>query len=215
MSMPKLSEVPAVTELGKKFEEALLFAAQKHAGQPRKGTEIPYVAHILSVAALVLEAGGDEELAIAALLHDVVEDCGGEPMLEEVRRKFGERVANIVDGCTDTYARPKPEWEKRKKDYLDHLRTADYETRLVSTADKLHNARAILADFMHDGESVWDRFKGGRDGTLWYYRAVTDELARMKTNRLTAQLQRTVDDLEDRVKGRRDRPPLSETRGGK
>ncbi len=199
MSMPKLSEVPAVTELGKKFEEALLFAAQKHAGQPRKGTEIPYVAHILSVAALVLEAGGDEELAIAALLHDVVEDCGGEPMLEEVRRKFGERVANIVDGCTDTYARPKPEWEKRKKDYLDHLRTADYDARLVSTADKLHNARAILADFMHDGLRVFERFAGRREGTLWYYRAVAAELGRANRNPLTVLLERTVRELDTLV----------------
>ena len=121
-----------VTPLGARFERALLFATRKHAGQSRKGTAVPYVAHLLSVAGLVLEAGGDEDLAIAALLHDVVEDCGGAPMLKEIRRRFGKRVAHVVEGCTDTDLDPKPPWRERKEDYIAHLRTADADTRLVS-----------------------------------------------------------------------------------
>src|SRR5579863_7272924 len=135
-----------VTPLGARFERALLFATRKHAGQHRKGTAVPYIAHLLSEAGLVLEAGGDENLAIAALLHDVVEDCGGAPMLREIRRRFGKRVAHVVDGCTDTDVTPKPPWRKRKEDYLKHLRTANYDTRLVSAADKLHNARSVITD---------------------------------------------------------------------
>jgi (p)ppGpp synthase/HD superfamily hydrolase len=195
------SHASSVT-LGKRFEDALLFAAQKHAGQKRKSTSIPYIAHLMSVAALVLEAGGDEDLAIAGLLHDVVEDCGGKPMLEEVRQRFGTRVANVVDGCTDACVVPKAEWEQRKLDYIEHLRCADEDIRLVSTADKLHNARAILADYQEVGESVWERFQGGHDGTLWYYRSVTAELARTKRNRLTPLLERTVQELDRLVTNR-------------
>lgn len=192
----------------------MLFATQRHAGQGRKGTSVPYIAHLLSVAGLVLEAGGDEELAIAALLHDVVEDCGGKPMLEEVRQRFGDRVARIVDGCTDTYEDPKPEWKQRKLNYLQHLRTADFDTRLVSTADKLHNARAIVADYLEEGEAVWQRFRGGREGTLWYYDAVSKELTRIDRNRLTNQLERTVTELKATVEGHgRDFQPIS--RGAK
>ena len=185
-----------MVKLGKRFEDALLFAAEKHASQTRKGTSIPYIAHLMSVSALVLEAGGDQDMAIACLLHDVVEDCGGEPMLEEVRQRFGSRVATIVAGCTDAYVIPKPPWRQRKQDYLEHLRVADEDTRLVSTADKLHNARAILADYLESGESVWERFQGGRDGTLWYYRTLKEELGRTKRNRLTPLLERTIEELD-------------------
>src|SRR6267142_7162774 len=124
-------------KLGPRFLRALSFAAEKHAGQTRKASTIPYIAHLMGVASLVLEAGGDEDLAIAALLHDVVEDCGGTPMLKEVRRHFGARVAKVVDGCsdTDTDTYPKPPWRERKEDYIRHLRTADADTRLVSAAD--------------------------------------------------------------------------------
>jgi GTP pyrophosphokinase len=124
----------------------------------------------MGVASLVLEAGGDEDLAIAALLHDVVEDCGGAPMLNEVRRRFGRRVASVVEGCTDADSDPKPPWRERKEGYIRRLRSADADTRLVSAADKLNNMRSILTDYRAIGESVWARCKGGRDGTLWYYR---------------------------------------------
>jgi len=174
----------------------LLFATRKHAGQTRKGTAVPYIAHLLSVAGLVLEAGGDEDLAIAALLHDVVEDCGGAPMLKQIRHRFGKRVAHVVDGCTDTDLDPKPPWRQRKEDYLKHLRTADADVRLVSAADKLHNARSVLADYREIGDPVWERFHGKRNGTLWYYRALLDEFRRGNANPLIPQLERVINELE-------------------
>src|SRR6266700_6057676 len=125
--------------LGPSFLRAFQFATKMHAGQTRKASTIPYIAHLMAVASLVLEAGGDEDLAIAALLHDVVEDCGGTPMLTEVRRQFGARVAKVVEGCTDSDTDPKAPWQQRKEKYLRHLRAADADTRLVSMADKLHN----------------------------------------------------------------------------
>lgn len=183
-------------KLGPRFDEAFRYAAGKHAAQTRKKTDVPYISHLMSVAALVLEAGGDEDQAIAALLHDVVEDCGGRPILEEVRHRFGTRVANIVEGCTDAYTIPKPPWKQRKLDYLEILRTADDDIRLVSAADKLHNVRTILADYRHEGDRVWERFSGRKDGTLWYYRAVLDVLRHGQSNRLVDELQRVVTELE-------------------
>jgi (p)ppGpp synthase/HD superfamily hydrolase len=185
-----------VTPLGARFERALVFATQKHAGQHRKGTAVPYVAHLLGVASLVLEAGGDEDLAIAALLHDVVEDCGGAPMLKEIRRRFGKRVAYVVEGCTDSNLTPKPPWLERKKAYIAHLRTADSDTRLVSAADKLYNVRSIVAAYREIGEKVWERFLGKRDGTLWYYRALLDEFKRKQATPLIRELERAVIELE-------------------
>jgi GTP pyrophosphokinase len=152
------------------------------------------------VAGLVLESGGGEDLAIAALLHDVVEDCGGRPMLKEVRRRFGRRVAHIVEGCTDAFTTPKPPWRERKEQYLKHLRTADADTRLVSVADKLHNARSILTDYREVGEPVWNRFAGGREGTLWYYRALLNEFRRKHSNRLVREFELAVPELEAVVK---------------
>jgi (p)ppGpp synthase/HD superfamily hydrolase len=185
-----------VTPLGSKFLRAFLFAAEKHKDQPRKTTSIPYVAHLMGVASLVLEAGGDEDLAISALLHDVVEDCGGAPMLKEVRRRFGDRVAKIVDGCTDADTNPKPPWRDRKEHYIRHLRDADAETRLVSAADKLNNVRSILSDYRELGELVWSRFNGGREGTLWYYRTLRDEFLHDYPNRITRDLDLVVRELE-------------------
>lgn len=182
-------------KLGPRFEEAFRLAAEKHGAQTRKKTDVPYISHLMSVAALVLEAGGGEDQAVAALLHDVVEDCGGEPMLAEVRARFGDRVASIVAGCTDAYTVPKPAWKQRKLDYLEVLRRADDDIRLVSAADKLHNVRTILADYRVEGDRVWERFSGRRDGTLWYYRAVLDVL-RARPNRLVEELQRVVAELE-------------------
>ncbi|MFZ0940999.1 MAG: HD domain-containing protein, partial [Candidatus Sulfotelmatobacter sp.] len=173
-----------------------LFAADKHAKQVRKASTTPYIAHLMGVAALALEYGGDEDIAIAALLHDVVEDCGGAPMLQEVKQKFGPRVAKIVDGCTDSDTFPKPPWRERKENYLRHLKDADAETRLVSAADKLNNVRSILSDYREVGESIWERFNGGRDGTLWYYRALLEEFQRGKPNRLIRELELAVRELE-------------------
>ena len=150
----------------------------------------------MGVASLVLEAGGDEDLAIAALLHDVVEDCGGAPMLTEVRRRFGRRVAKVVDGCTDADTTPKPPWRERKENYLRHLAHADADTRLVSAADKLNNVRSIVSDYRAIGEFVWERFNGGREGTLWYYRTLRDEFLRDAPNRITRELNLAVNELE-------------------
>jgi (p)ppGpp synthase/HD superfamily hydrolase len=185
-----------VLKLGPRFERGLVFATRKHAGQGRKGTHVPYISHLLGVAGLVLEAGGDEDLAIAALLHDVVEDCGGAPMLKEVRRRFGKRVAHVVEGCTDTDVTPKPPWRKRKGDYLEHLRAADADVRLVSVADKLHNVRTIVAAYREIGEAVWKRFQGKRKGTLWYYRALLNEFGRGPTNPLISEFAIAVGELE-------------------
>jgi GTP pyrophosphokinase len=182
-------------KLGPRFEQALLFASRKHHGQARKGTQTPYISHLLGVASLVLEAGGDEDLAIAGLLHDVVEDCGGAPMLKEVRRRFGKRVAHVVEGCTDSYTYPKPSWRERKESYLKHLRTADEDVRLVSAADKLHNVRTILCDYREDGEPTWERFQGKRQGTLWYYRALVRQFRRGRRTRLVKELERVVREL--------------------
>jgi (p)ppGpp synthase/HD superfamily hydrolase len=154
----------------------------------------------MGVTSLVLEAGGDEDIAIAALLHDVVEDCGGTPMLNEVRRRFGARVARVVEGCTDAFTIPKPPWRERKEDYLRHLAEADADTRLVSAADKLNNVRSILTDYRTIGEFVWERFSGGREGTLWYYRTLRDEFLRDAPNRITRELNLAVNELESLAK---------------
>jgi (p)ppGpp synthase/HD superfamily hydrolase len=183
-------------KLGPRFNDAFLFAAEKHASQTRKKTDVPYISHLMSVASLVLEAGGGEDEGVAALLHDVVEDCGGRPVLEEIRLRFGDRVADIVQGCTDAYTIPKPPWKQRKLEYLEVLRRADDDVRLVSAADKLHNVRSILADYRREGDSVWDRFSGRREGTLWYYRAVLNVLRQGKANRLVDELERVVTELE-------------------
>ena len=188
--------------LGPRFHRAFQFAAEKHAGQARKASTIPYIAHLMGVASLVLEAGGDEDMAIAALLHDVVEDCGGAPMLREVRRHFGARVAKIVDGCTDADTYPKPPWRERKEKYITRLKKENAETRLVSAADKLNNVRSILSDYRAVGESVWSRFAGGRDGTLWYYRTLRDEFLRSKLNRVTRELELAVSELESMTGGK-------------
>ena len=182
--------------LTERFEEALGYAAHLHALQKRKGTSIPYVAHLLSVTSLVLENGGDEDQAIAALLHDAVEDQGGLPTLQEIRRLFGERVARIVDGCTDAYVRPKPPWRKRKEDYLAHLRHAEADVRLVSLADKLHNARSILRDLRRDGPQSLSRFNGGRSGTLWYYRSLVTIFQELDDSLMVAELAEVVAEIE-------------------
>jgi (p)ppGpp synthase/HD superfamily hydrolase len=131
-----------------------------------------------------------------SLLHDVVEDCGGTPMLTEVRRQFGGRVAKVVEGCTDSDTDPKPPWRERKEKYIRHLRAADADTRLVSVADKLNNVRSILADYREVGEAVWSRFNGEREGTVWYYRALLDEFLRGKSNRLIQEFEPAVQEME-------------------
>ena len=162
-----------MTDLTERFQTALAFATELHRDQRRKGTEIPYVSHLLGVASIALEIGADEDQAIAALLHDAVEDQGGAACLEEIRKRFGDRVAGIVSDCTDADVEPKPPWRGRKEAYIASLDHKPKDSLLVSLADKTHNARAILDDLVVHGPALWQRFTGGRDGSLWYY----DQLA--------------------------------------
>jgi GTP pyrophosphokinase len=182
--------------LSRRFEEALTFATRLHANQFRKGNEVPYIAHLLAVAALVLENGGNEDEVIAALLHDAIEDQGGAATREEIRKRFGDAVVNIVNGCTDAETMPKPPWRARKEIYLEHLRTASPSVRLVSAADKLHNTRTILNDYRAFGEAVWSRFNGGKEGTLWYYREFIYALKAGHATPLLDELERVVLELE-------------------
>jgi (p)ppGpp synthase/HD superfamily hydrolase len=154
------------------FHNALAYASQLHETQSRKGTEIPYISHLMAVAGIVLEAGGSEDEAIAALLHDAAEDQGGEARLDDIRNRFGATVADIVEHCSDTFETPKPPWEERKAAYHARLRHADKATLLVSIADKLHNARSTLHDLQAKGPAVWDRFSVARDRTMWNYRTL-------------------------------------------
>jgi (p)ppGpp synthase/HD superfamily hydrolase len=183
------------------FRRALDFAAALHCTQLRKGTQIPYLSHLFSVCALVLEQGGSEEEAIAALLHDAVEDQGGEPTLRAIRKEFGEAVATIVEGCTDAFGQPKPLWRSRKEGYLQHLETASPAVLLVSCADKLHNARTLLLDYRQHGEALWRRFRASRDETLWYYGELVSLFSRRGPAALAAELARTVDELRTLASG--------------
>jgi (p)ppGpp synthase/HD superfamily hydrolase len=184
--------------LSHQFEKALTYATRIHGGQLRKKTRIPYIAHILGVAAIAMEYGANEREAIAALLHDAVEDCGGAKRLCDIERKFGKDVARIVDGCTDTDQTPKPPWLERKKAYLAHVRHAPTATKLVSASDKLHNVRAILMDYRKEGKRLWSRFNGGKQGALWYYRALVNAFngKSRKLSELVQELDRTLTVLE-------------------
>lgn len=182
--------------LGERFQHALVYAAQLHREQTRKRTAIPYISHLLSAAALVIEDGGDEDEVVAALLHDAVEDQGGEARLDEIRQRFGDGVAGIVDGCSDTSARPKPPWRERKERHLRHLITASGSVRRVVLADTLHNARATLADLRRIGPSVWDRFNVGRDETLWHYNAKLVLFSERQPGWMTEELRVTIAEME-------------------
>lgn len=191
--------------MGPRFSAALAFASETHGSQRRKGTAIPYIAHLLAVAALVIEAGGDEDAAIAALLHDAVEDQGGAPMLQQIRERYGDEVAFIVDACSDTDVDPKPEWRQRKEAYVASITVKSEKARLVSLADKVHNAASILHDHQEIGDAVWDRFTGGRDGTLWYYRALTAAFCDRSPKALWQRLDDTVCALEIAAEGTKPR----------
>lgn len=182
--------------LSERFEDALCYAHRLHAQQLRKTSNVPYASHLLAVASIVLDYGGSEDEAIAALLHDAVEDQGGASTGDQIEKRFGRAVRSIVDECTDTELTPKPPWRDRKEKYLAHLPNASPSARLVSAADKLHNVRSILKDYESLGETIWDRFKGGRDGTLWYYRAVADVLKSAMPGQLADELELNVARLE-------------------
>jgi len=182
--------------LSARFEDALIYASRLHARQVRKGNGVPYVSHLLGVCSLVLEFGGDEDQAIAALLHDAVEDQGGDATRQEIRRRFGERVAAIVDGCSDSDTMPKPPWKPRKEAYIASLRKATVDVRLVSAADKVHNVRTLTADYRQLGETLWSRFRGGKEGTLWYYRELVRTFWDTGPQPIADELAQAVEDLE-------------------
>jgi (p)ppGpp synthase/HD superfamily hydrolase len=183
------------------FERALGFATRLHAAQLRKGTDIPYISHLIGVAGIVLDNGGGQDEAIAAVLHDAIEDQaadypgGATALRQEIRSQFGERVLDIVEACTDAETIPKPPWAQRKQAYIAHIERASDAARLVSCADKLHNARSIVSDLRVVGDAVWSRFKGGKDGSLWYYRQLTNLFLRLGPRELAEELDRTVREM--------------------
>jgi (p)ppGpp synthase/HD superfamily hydrolase len=187
--------------MSERFDRAFQLASELHREQTRKGCAVPYISHLMSVAALVIEHGGDEDQAIAALLHDAVEDQGGLPTLERIRSEFGPRVARIVHECSDSDGGPhKPEWKLRKQSYLDHIATKSDDALLVTLADKLHNARSIITDHHRQGELLWQRFTGKRDGTLWYYAALAEAFKRREAPEsarvLVSEFSRAVERLK-------------------
>jgi (p)ppGpp synthase/HD superfamily hydrolase len=201
--------------LSSAFVRAVDMAVGEHLEDARKGSGVPYLAHVFGVCSLVLEEGGSEAQAIAALLHDVPEDKGGRARLEEIRGRFGDEVAGIVEACSDSLVEDgeaKEAWWPRKQRYLADLGTHDPKALLVSLADKVYNARAILADYRGMGEEVWSRFKAGRDGQLWYYRQLVPiyPAAGLRTP-LVAELERTVAELEQLVAARAAAVPTVES----
>jgi (p)ppGpp synthase/HD superfamily hydrolase len=180
------------TMLTARFDDALAYASALHRQQLRKGTAIPYLSHLMAVSALVLEHGGDEHQAIAGLLHDAAEDQGGEATLREIARRYGDDVARIVADCTDAWTEPKPPWRQRKEAYIAKFPTKPTRSLLVSLADKAHNASAILRDYRALGETLWERFNGGRAGTVWYYGALSEIFTRCLPGPLVDELQRSV-----------------------
>jgi (p)ppGpp synthase/HD superfamily hydrolase len=180
----------------RRFDEAVPFAIEVHRDDTRKGSDIPYIGHLLGVCSLVIEEDGTEDQAIAALLHDTAEDHGGREMLEKIEARFGERVMKIVEACSDTLEDPKPDWRPRKEKYLKRLGEESEEVLLVSLADKLYNARAIVRDYRSVGDKLWDRFSKGRDEQLWYYRSLRETYRRrMPDARMTHELADVVGEL--------------------
>jgi (p)ppGpp synthase/HD superfamily hydrolase len=188
-------ETPPDPALGARFREALVFAFQLHSHQVRKASRTPYISHLLSAAATAIQFGADEDEAIAALLHDAIEDQGGERTRQEIRELFGERVVEIVNGCTDSDTNPKPPWRQRKEAYLDHLKSAPHSVRLVVACDKLHNARSILIDYRSLGDELWQRFTGKKDGTLWYYNSISEIFQTFGPHPLFEELVRVIDQI--------------------
>ena len=179
-----------------KFARALAYASRLHGGKLRKKTQIPDIGHVLGVTAIALEYGANETEAIAALLHDAAEDAGGRKRLNDIRRRFGNAVAKIVDGCTDTYDDPKPPWLERKKEYVRHVRNAPVSTKLVSASDKLQNVRSLLRNYRNEGDQLWKRYNCGKEGALWYYRALVKAFTGNRIKPLIRDLGLAVRELE-------------------
>lgn len=182
-----------------RFDDALSFAAATHLVQTRKCSNVPYISHLMAVCALTLEYGGDEDCAIAALLHDAVEDQGGELMATQIKARFGARVHDIVLECSDTTELPKPPWFERKKAYVAGIATKSDDALLVTTCDKVHNVSTILYDLHSVGLKVFERFSASRPEVIWYYRALADRIHARRPDALSERLLDTVDRLETEV----------------
>ena len=195
-----MTSVPHEWEPGARFASALAFAVKTHGDHHRKGSGTPYIAHLMSVCALVIEDGGSEDEAIAALLHDAPEDRGGEPKLNEIGERFGDDVRRIVAACSDTFELPKPEWRLRKQDYIAAVAGKQRDEVRVSLADKLHNARAILIDLRCVGDELWSRFSADRDSVVWYYDALATEFTKLDAGPMADELERVVADIKEFIK---------------
>jgi len=185
-----------MTTLTERFDEAVRYAREVHKGQDRKGTGVPYISHLLGVSSIVLDDGGSEDEAIAALLHDAAEDHGGRTRLEDIRSRFGDAVAKIVEDCTDSWDAPKPPWAERKRAYAEHARSLRASSLRVSVADKVHNTYAVLRDLRNEGERVWERFKAAPDDVLFYYQSLVRAYREAGGGKLVDELERIVRGIE-------------------
>lgn len=185
-----------MTTLTPRFDEAVRYAREVHAGQDRKGTGVPYLAHLLGVSSIVLDDGGNEDEAIAGLLHDAAEDHGGRPRLHDIRSHFGQAVASIVEDCTDSWDTPKRPWAERKRAYAEHARKLPPASLRVSVADKVHNTYAILRDLRNEGDAVWQRFSAAPDDVLAYYQSLVRSYREAGGGKLVDELERIVRGIE-------------------
>ena len=186
-------------EYSPRIIDAFAYALELHDGQARKLSAVPYITHLMAVAAIVGEHGGDEDQLIAGLLHDAAEDQGGLETLAAIRERFGDTVAGYVEGCTDSYTIPKPPWRARKEAFLERLEDAPPEVKLIVAADKLHNARATITALREKGNAIWGEFRGGRDDTLWYYAELVRVLAKGWSHPALRDLADAVDALHRRA----------------
>jgi (p)ppGpp synthase/HD superfamily hydrolase len=195
--------------ISERFAEAVKLAVHLHRNQTRKGNDVPYVSHLLRVAGLVLEFGADEDTAIAAILHDAVEDQGGLTTAQLIRGQFGEQVERFVLGCSDSVTgtgQPKRPWRERKETMIAAIQNLDPETRLIIACDKLDNLRSAVYEYPRVGPEFWKRFSGGRDGTLWYYRSVIDALRDAGGCPPLGELEFTLARLEKMIQKRENQP---------
>ena len=179
-------------QLTTRFDEAFRYAHEVHDGQTRKGTQAPYLSHLMGVASIVLDDGGSEDEAIGALLHDAAEDHGGRERLADIRARFGDVVARIVEDCTDSWETPKAPWLERKREYIQHARRLPPMSLRVSAADKVHNAYAILRDLRNMGEEVWSRFSASADDVIAYYESLVRAFREAGGGNLVDELDRIV-----------------------
>ena len=185
-----------MTTLSSRFDDAFVYAHGIHGAQTRKGNSSPYVGHLMGVASIVLDDGGSEDEAIGALLHDAAEDHGGRNRLEEIRTRFGDDVAKIVEDCTDSWETPKRPWLDRKRDYIEHARSLSAPSLRVAAADKVHNAYAILRDLRNVGEEVWTRFNAPADDVIAYYEGLVRAMREAGGGRLVEELDRIVKGIQ-------------------